>query len=44
VLAPFTPSNTARSGGTIFPIVANIPPLYDSAPGPTARRIGPYLM
>jgi L-tartrate/succinate antiporter len=44
ILAPFTPSNTARSGGTIFPIVANIPPLYDSAPGPSARRIGSYLM
>lgn len=44
VLAPFTPSNTARSGGIVFPIVANIPPLYKSAPGPTARRIGSYLM
>ena len=42
-LAPFTPSNTARSGGTIFPIVKNIPPLYGSQPGPTARRIGAYL-
>ena len=27
VLAPFTPSNTARSGGTIFPVIKNIPPL-----------------
>lgn len=44
VLAPFTPSNTARSGGTIFPIIANIPPLYGSSPGPTARKIGTYLM
>ena len=25
VLAPATPSNTARSGGTIYPIVSNIP-------------------
>jgi L-tartrate/succinate antiporter len=25
VLAPFTPSNTARSGGTIYPIIVNIP-------------------
>jgi Sodium:sulfate symporter transmembrane region len=24
VLAPFTPSNTARSGGTIFPVIRNI--------------------
>ena len=44
ILAPFTPSNTARSGGTIFPIIANIPPLYGSNPGPTARKIGTYLM
>jgi L-tartrate/succinate antiporter len=44
-LAPFTPSNTARSGGTIFPIVKNLPPLYDSKPhDPSAHRIGSYLM
>ena len=44
LLAPFTPSNTARSGGTIFPLVKNIPSLYGSQPGPTARKIGSYLM
>lgn len=44
VLAPFTPSNTARSGGTIFPIIQNIPGLYGSEPGETARKIGSYLM
>jgi L-tartrate/succinate antiporter len=45
VLAPFTPSNTARSAGTIFPVVRNLPPLYGSLPGePSARRIGGYLM
>jgi L-tartrate/succinate antiporter len=44
VIAPFTPSNTARSGGTIFPVIKNIPPLYGSEPGPTARKIGAYLM
>lgn len=43
-LAPFMPSNTARSGGTIFPIVRNIPDLFDSRPGDSARRIGAYLM
>lgn len=43
-LAPATPSNTARSGGTIYPIVSNLPGLYGSAPGPTARRVGAYLM
>jgi L-tartrate/succinate antiporter len=44
VLAPFTPSNTARSGGTIFPVIKNIPPLYGSEPGESARKIGSYLM
>ncbi|MDO8538996.1 MAG: anion permease [Opitutaceae bacterium] len=45
LLAPFTPSNTARSGGTIYPIVRNLPPLYDSRPNdPSARRLGSYLM
>jgi citrate:succinate antiporter len=44
VLAPGTPSNTARSGGTIFPIISNIPRLYGSEPGSTARKIGGYLM
>jgi len=32
VLAPFTPSNTARSGGTLYPIISHLPPLYDSKP------------
>jgi L-tartrate/succinate antiporter len=45
VLAPFTPSNTARSGGTIYPIIKNLPDLYDSRPNdPSSRRIGGYLM
>src|SRR3974390_335328 len=45
LLAPFTPSNTARSGGTIYPIVRQLPPLYQSQPNdPSARRIGSYLM
>lgn len=45
LLAPFTPSNTARSAGIIFPIVNNLPPLYDSHPNdPSARRIGGYIM
>lgn len=44
-LAPFTPSNTARSAGTIFPVARNLPPLYDSRPNdPSARRVGGYLM
>jgi anion transporter len=44
VLAPATPSNTARSGGTIFPIVNNIPKIYGSEPGPTAGKIGTFIM
>lgn len=45
LLAPFTPSNTARSGGTVFPVIRNLPALYDSRPNdPSARRIGGYLM
>jgi citrate:succinate antiporter/L-tartrate/succinate antiporter len=44
ILAPATPSNTARSGGTIYPIVSNIPKIYGSEPGPTARKIGTYVM
>jgi L-tartrate/succinate antiporter len=45
LLAPFTPSNTARSGGTIYPVMRNLPALYDSKPNdPSARRIGSYLM
>lgn len=43
-LAPFTPSNSARSAGTIFPVIRGIPPLYGSLPGETARKIGSYLM
>ena len=43
-LAPFMPSNTARSGGTIFPIVRNIPVLFDSFPGESSRKMGAYLM
>ena len=43
-MGPFMPSNTARSAGTIFPIARSIPALYGSEPGPTARRIGSYLL
>lgn len=44
VVAPFTPSNTARSGGIIYPVIQNIPRLYGSEPGATARKVGAYLM
>ncbi len=45
LIAPFTASNTARSAGTIFPIVRNLPGLYDSKPNdPSSRKIGGYVM
>ncbi|MFP5238366.1 MAG: DASS family sodium-coupled anion symporter, partial [Acidobacteriota bacterium] len=44
ILAPFMPSNTARSGGTIFPVIKNIPPLYGSTPDNNPRGLGGYLM
>ena len=45
ILAPFTPSNTARSGGTIYPVIRNLPLLYDSKPNdPSRRRMGSYIM
>jgi L-tartrate/succinate antiporter len=45
LLAPFTPSNTARSGGTIYPVIRNLPALYNSKPNdPSMRRMGSYLM
>jgi L-tartrate/succinate antiporter len=43
-LAPFTPSNTARSAGTIYPVIRNIPGLFDPSPETQPRRIGAYLM
>ena len=45
ILAPFTPSNTARSGGTVYPVIRNLPLLYGSRPDdPSARKIGSYIM
>jgi len=45
VLSPVTPSSTARSAGTIYPIIRNIPALYGSKPNdPSARKIGSYIM
>jgi divalent anion:Na+ symporter, DASS family len=44
VLATIIPSNGARSGGIIFPIAKSIAEAYDSKPGPTATRLGAFLM
>ncbi len=43
LLSPFIPSNTARSGGTIFPIAINIPQLFDSTPNHEPRKMGSYI-
>jgi DASS family divalent anion:Na+ symporter len=44
VLATVIPSNGARSGGVILPIVRSIAELYGSKPGPTGALLGSYLM
>ena len=43
ILSPFIPSNAARSGGTIYPIVNSICPMFDSYPDKNPRKIGAYL-
>ena len=43
-LAPFIPSDTARGGGVIFPVTRSVALNFGSEPGPTASRIGTYLM
>jgi DASS family divalent anion:Na+ symporter len=37
------PSNGARAGG-MFPIVKSLAEAYESRPGPTATRLGAFLM
>ena len=44
VLAPGIPSGTARTGGVLFPIVKSLATTYGSEAGPTAGRIGTFLM
>jgi DASS family divalent anion:Na+ symporter len=43
-LAPFIPSDTARGGGVIYPIVRSLAQVFDSEPGPTGGRIGAFLV
>ena len=43
-MAPMTPSNTARAGGILFPITLNVARAFGSEPGPTASRMGAFLM
>jgi DASS family divalent anion:Na+ symporter len=44
VLATVIPSTGARSGGIIFPIAKSLAEAYESRPGPTAGRLGAFLM
>ena len=44
LLAIFIPSDTARGGGIVFPIVRSLAQVFDSEPGPTAKRIGSFLV
>lgn len=45
ILAPVTPSNSARGAGIIYPIIRNLPPLYNSQPNSaSSRSIGSYIM
>jgi len=43
-LGPVTPSNTARAGGVLFPVVNSLCEAFDSRPGPSAKRIGSFLV
>lgn len=44
IVAPFTPSNTARGGGIIYPIVRSLCTAFESEPGPTAGKVGKFLI
>ena len=43
-VAPATPSNTARAGGIVFPIMNSVAVAWGSQPGDTAKKVGSYLM
>src|SRR5580704_15061112 len=44
VLAPFIPSDTARGGGIVFPVVRSVAVDFGSEPGPTSKLIGEFLV
>jgi len=45
ILAPAIPSNTARGGGIIYPILRSVAEAYGSRPGDgTARKLGAFLI
>lgn len=43
-IAPATPSNTARAGGILFPVVRSLASSFGSEPGQTAKKIGSFLI
>lgn len=44
VLAPATPSNTARCGGVIYPIARSLSSAFKSEPDQGPRKMGAFLM
>jgi DASS family divalent anion:Na+ symporter len=44
LLASIIPSTGARVGGVIFPIARSVSETYESRPGPTAGRLGAFLI
>lgn len=44
IIAPATPSNTARAGGIIFPVARSLAAAYDSEPDDGPERMGAFLM
>ena len=44
VLAPFVPSDTGRGGGIIYPITRSVAQAFGSEPGPTAGKLGSFLI
>lgn len=44
IMAPATPSNTARAGGVLFPIVMSLVKSFDSNPGESARKVGSFIV
>lgn len=44
VLAPCIPSNTARAGGILFPIINSLGEAFDSKPHAHRKKIGAYLI
>src|SRR5258705_9690338 len=44
LLGTMIPSTGARAGGVIFPLAKGLSEGYESRPGPTARRLGAFLM